>query len=203
MLHAEECSRQERPKDVTSHPKSGLGGLSISSNGPCRWALLLFVVGLLGCSDSGSTGPRDLLEPGLYVLVSIDGKGSPFATTKTSYGETLVTSEIAFDSVFVTSDTSYLRVVEVDVYSQSPGEPPVQVGSTYRKQPGSILWRSGDLVLAPTPNGGFDVGEPGYFHLGPRLLRARIQTSEASCSANGLTCASRSIRLVDAVYALH
>ena len=133
------------------------------------------------------------------MLATLDGRGPPFVTSKlTQLDGNVSTSQITFDSVYISSDSDFVRAFELDDYVQPPGGPPQLIQSTSKRVAGTILLRGDEVVLA-TPPTFFEIIQPGYFTPSPRTLRARLQTSEYLCTGS-FPCEIVFNHFVDAIY---
>lgn len=161
-----------------------------------RWRGAYVWAALAGAGCSAPTEPPPpTLEPGRYVLSTIDGTSAPFVLTRLEReGQATVLATISYDTVTVIDDSTARHHVRHATLEQLGTAAPVEVASEEINVVKRMLHRDDEIVLV----GAFGEG-PTYLVARDGGLVQRVRLLHGRCPAAG-ACSTLSSRIVDARY---
>ncbi len=158
------------------------------------WAAAVIALATVGCSEPVEPVAA-MLEPGRYVLSTIDGAPPPFLLTWLEReGQATVLTATSYDTITVIDDSTARQHVRQATQEQIGNAAPVEVAASEIDAVKRMLRRDDEIVLVA-------FGAEGPIYLVPRdgdLIR-RVQIIQARCSATG-ACSTLSNRIVEARY---
>ena len=156
----------------------------------------LAILALASVACSGPTEPvAAMLEPGRYVLSTIDGAPPPFLLTRLEREDqaTMLTAT-SFDTITVIDNSTARHHVRRATLEQLGNATPVEIAFDEINVVTRMLFRDDEIVLVAA----FDEG-PTYLVPRDGGLIQRVQLLHGRCAAAG-GCVTLSNRIVDARY---
>ncbi len=154
------------------------------------------MIAVVSIACSGPTEPvAAMLEPGRYVLTTIDGAPPPFVLTRLEReGQATVLTTTSFDTITVIDDSTARHHARHATLEQLGTATPVEVAAKEINVVKRMLFRDDEIVLVAA----FDEG-PTYLVPRDGGLIQRVRLLDGRCAAAG-GCLTLSNRIVDARY---